>query len=42
MNEYDEIQIEVVCKASLNEWMGKTTPQLMIENYEIRNAALAF
>ena len=42
MNNYDEIQIEVVCKASLNEWMGKTTPQLMIENYEIRNAAIAF
>lgn len=42
MKEHDEIQIEIVGKASLNEWMGRTSPQIMIENYEIKNGAFAF
>lgn len=36
LNEYDEIVLEVVGKANLNEWNGTSTPQIFIENYEIR------
>ena len=28
--------LTVICKAAKNEWMGKTTPQLIIEDYELR------
>lgn len=36
LNRYDEVVIEVVGKANLNEWMGTVTPQIFIENYEIK------
>ena len=36
LNQYDEVVIEVVGKANLNEWMGTVTPQIFIENYEIK------
>ena len=29
------IQIEMVCKANINEWMGHRTPQMLIEDCEI-------
>lgn len=32
----DDIKIEVVGKANLNMWMGTVTPQIFIENYEIK------
>ena len=35
INKYDTIRMEVVGKANLNHWMGRTTPQIFIENYEI-------
>lgn len=28
-------EINAVCKCAVNEWNGETTPQLLIENYEI-------
>ncbi len=28
--------LTVICKAAKNEWMGKVTPQLIIEDYELR------
>lgn len=36
LNEHDEIVLEVVGKANLNEWNGTITPQIFIKNYEIR------
>lgn len=30
------VQIELVCKASINEWMGRYTPQMTIEDCEIK------
>lgn len=29
------VQIEMVCKASINEWMGRYKPQMMVEDCEI-------
>ena len=31
-------QIEMVCKANINEWMGQRKPQMIIEDCEITNA----
>ena len=39
---YDEIKMEVVGKANLNEWGGRVTPQIMIENYEIKDNEYGF
>ena len=36
LKQYDEIKMEVVGKAHLNHWMGTITPQIFIENYEIK------
>ena len=36
----DEIKLEVVGKANLNEWNGTVTPQIFIENYEIKEDSL--
>lgn len=30
------VQIEMVCKANINEWMGRYTPQMLIEDCEIK------
>jgi len=34
--QHKEIKMEVVGRANVNEWMGTTTPQIFIENYEIK------
>lgn len=36
------MQLEVVGRANINEWMGRKTPQIMIKSYEIKNGDLAF
>lgn len=36
IKNYDEMVMEVVGKGNLNYWMGTTTPQIFIENYELR------
>lgn len=36
LKQYNEVVIEVVGKANLNEWMGHCTSQIFIENYEIK------
>jgi len=36
LNKYDDIKMEVVGRMNLNEWMGNVTPQIFIENYEIK------
>ena len=41
LQQYDHIKMEIVGKANLNEWMGKVTPQIFIENYEIKEDKLS-
>ena len=41
-NKYDSIKLEIVGKASVNEWMGRKTPQVLIENYEIKDDEWGF
>jgi hypothetical protein len=33
--EGNDIKVQLVGKASLNEWMGRTTPQIIVEQIEI-------
>lgn len=40
--DLDDIKIEVIGKVSVNCWMGKTSPQILIESYEIRNGEFEF
>lgn len=40
LNQYNEVVIEIVGKAKLNEWMGTVTSQIFIENYEIKEDRL--
>ena len=35
-----ELHFEIIGKANVNEFMGKITPQIMIENYEVRETKL--
>ena len=36
LNQHENIKLELVGKANLNEWNGMTTPQIFIESYEIK------
>lgn len=36
LNQFDKMSIEVIGRANLNEYMGKETPQILVEHYEIR------
>ena len=40
LKQYDEIKMEVVGKAHMNYWNGIVTPQIFIENYEIKEDRL--
>ena len=40
LRQYSDITMEVVGKANLNSWNGITTPQIFIENYEIKEDRL--
>lgn len=42
LSKYDEIKLEIVGRANLNTWMGRTTPQIFITNYEIKDNTLGF
>ena len=42
LNQYPEVQIEIVGRATLNEWMGNVSPQIMVKSYEIKNGQYAF
>ena len=42
LQEFKEMQIEIVGRANVNEWMGNQTPQIFVENYQIKNGFLAF
>lgn len=36
LNEHNDIILNVVGRANMNEWMGKYTPQIFIDAYEIK------
>lgn len=42
LSEFDDIKLEIVGRPNLNEWMGNYTPQIFIENYQIKDGALEF
>ena len=36
-NAEGPVEIEMVCKANVNEWMGTCKPQMMVEDCEINS-----
>ena len=42
LEQYDEVKMQLVGKANLNEWNSVQTPQIFIEDYEIEDGALGF
>lgn len=42
LEKCNEIKMNIVGRANLNEWMGTITPQIFIENYEIIDDLLEF
>lgn len=42
LKKYNSIKLEIVGKANINEWMGRKTPQIMIENYEVKDDEWGF
>ena len=39
---FSDIRLEIVGKANLNEWGGKITPQIFVEDYNIFDSSLMF
>lgn len=42
LKKYNDIKLEVVGRANMNEWMGTYTPQIFISNYQIEDNTLGF
>ena len=42
LSKYSSMKIEVVGRANLNEWGGRVTPQIFIEDIEVKDNALGF
>lgn len=42
LSQYDSIKLEVVGRSNLNEYYGRTTPQIFISDYEIKDNSLGF
>ena len=42
IQELGEVKMNLVGRANLNSWMGRITPQIFIENYEIEDGELSF
>ena len=42
LNQHPDMKIEVVGRANLNEWGGRVTPQIFIEDIEVKDNALGF
>lgn len=40
LEKHEKIRMEIVGRANLNEWMGIVTPQIFIENYEIKESSI--
>jgi single-stranded-DNA-specific exonuclease len=42
LKRFEVIKIQIIGRCNLNEWMGRKTPQIIIENYEVENGILSF
>lgn len=42
LNNYDDIKLEIVGTAKLNEWGGRVTKQIIIKDYEVKNGECEF
>lgn len=42
LKEYNNISIKIIGRANLNTWMGKETPQIIIDDYEIHDGTYSF
>ena len=42
LTKYPSMKIEIVGRANLNEWGGRVTPQIFIEDIEVKDNALGF
>lgn len=42
LEKYDEMKISVIGKTGINEWMGRRSCQILIEDIEIEDSLLAF
>lgn len=42
LQKYNEMRVEIVGRANINEWLGIFTYQILIDGYEIKNGALSF
>ena len=42
LGRYDDIKLEIVGRANLNEYMGNYTPQIIITNYQVEDGSLGF
>ena len=42
VNSMSEIELTIIGKAKINNWMGKTTPEIFFEDYDIRNPIFDF
>ena len=42
LNKYNKIKMEIVGRANINEWGGRITPQIFIDDYEVTDDALGF
>ena len=40
--EYNQMKIDLVGRANMNEWMGNYTPQIFVSNFEISDGSLGF
>lgn len=40
--KYNEMDISIVGRANLNEWMGRVTPQIFIDDYNINDLRFSF
>lgn len=42
LSNLNDIKMEIVGKANINEWMGRITPQIFIEGYEVSDGTYSF
>lgn len=42
IQQLGEVKMNLVGRANLNSWMGRTTEQIFIDNYELENGELSF
>ena len=40
--QYNDIKLEIIGRANVNEWMGNYTSQIFIDDYQIKDGSLSF